>query len=429
MTNLYENKMDSYLEELAKQNNRMKELEHLFQRQPTKEEVQDYFSNYQLAYPYYYYIEAIKRSGRLDPNTQDNVNAYYYDNDIYYKIHPTYMSNTWIGNDLTDKEKDAELNPQIIEYMDSKLPKDLTDTLEKAIAIYILLGDIVRYDTKYFRHKDYSKLDSIDKIDLSNNEIICRSGAIMYHKLLSHYQIPSTIYGEGHLSVILPYEKALYDIDGFAFGQDEILSDVARIKFRLKIESIKVIEVASLNEEEEYYKQRKVEEKKEKVYKRLERKFVSEESFVKRLEKISEILKNTSKGNIQEEINRRINILNWFYRLPLGETMSYERYQMLKKYDAFLFQDFPSAAIHKTSIWEPTSTDLHIRRVIKIRDSQNENYFFIQRQNEFAKFTPQQLNDYFQEGLFIARYEEQLNQFFELPKNRAKKMNKGKIKG
>ena len=56
MTNLYENKMDSYLEELAKQNNRMKELEHLFQRQPTKEEVQDYFSNYQLAYPYYYYI-------------------------------------------------------------------------------------------------------------------------------------------------------------------------------------------------------------------------------------------------------------------------------------------------------------------------------------------------------------------------------------
>ena len=429
MTNLYENKMDSYLEELAKQNNRMKELEHLFQRQPTKEEVQDYFSNYQLAYPYYYYIEAIKRSGRLDPNTQDNVNAYYYDNDIYYKIHPTYMSNTWIGNDLTDKEKDAELNPQIIEYVDSKLPKDLTDTLEKAIAIYILLGDIVRYDTKYFRHKDYSKLDSIDKIDLSNNEIICRSGAIMYHKLLSHYQIPSTIYGEGHLSVILPYEKALYDIDGFAFGQDEILSDVARIKFRLKIESIKVIEVASLNEEEEYYKQRKVEEKKEKVYKRLERKFVSEESFVKRLEKISEILKNTSKGNIQEEINRRINILNWFYRLPLGETMSYERYQMLKKYDAFLFQDFPSAAIHKTSIWEPTSTDLHIRRVIKIRDSQNENYFFIQRQNEFAKFTPQQLNDYFQEGLFIARYEEQLNQFFELPKNRAKKMNKGKIKG
>lgn len=135
MTNLYENKMDSYLEELAKQNNRMKELEHLFQRQPTKEEVQDYFSNYRLAYPYYYYIEAIKRSGRLDPNTQDNVNAYYYDNNLYYKIHPTYMSNTWGGNDLTDKEKDAELNPQIIEYMDSKLPKDLTDTLEKAIAI------------------------------------------------------------------------------------------------------------------------------------------------------------------------------------------------------------------------------------------------------------------------------------------------------
>lgn len=151
--------------------------------------------------------------------------------------------------------------------------------------------------------------------------------------------------------------------------------------------------------------------------------------MVKRLEKISEILKNTSKGNIQEEINRRINILNWFYRLPLGENASYERYQMLKKYDTFLFLDFPSAAIHKTSIWEPTPNDLHIRRVIKIRDSQNENYFFIQRQNGFAEFTSQQLKDHFQEGLFIPRYDEQLNQFFELPKNRVKKMNKGKIKG
>lgn len=426
MASLWERESENYrtkILEIQSQKELLKELERLFQKSPTEEEVSTFFQQKDLPYPYYYYIEALKRT-KLPANTQDNVNRYYYANNLYYQMHPMVMSNTWTSNDLTEEEKNATLNPQIIEYIDSKLPKDITDKLEKAIAIYILLGEIVRYDSKYLRHQDFSKLAPIDKIDLSNNEIICRGWAIMYHKLLEHYQISSSIYGKYHLSVTLPYKKAIYDTDGFAFGQDEIMSDVGRIQFGLGISGFKVLEVPTWNEEEEYYKQQELEEKIDKVYKKLGKRKVSEESFARRLAKIGRILERSSKGNTEEEIQKRINLLNWFYHLPLGQDASLERYQMIRKYSHFLFEDFPFSAIHTTSVYEPTREDVHVRRVIKIQDDQQTNHFFLQRQDGFIETTPEQFREAFQESVLIPRHRQQVEEFFDFPKQGKKQVMK-----
>lgn len=418
MASLWERESENYREkiiEIQSQKELLRELEKLFQNRPSQAEIDTFFQQKNLVYPYYYYIEALKRT-TLPANTEDNVNFYYYTNNLYYKTHPLAMSNTWTSNDLTEEEQNATLNPQIIEYIDSKLPKDITDTLEKSIAIYILLGEIVRYDSKYLRHQDFSKLDPINAIDLSNNEIICRGWAIMYHKLLEHYQIPSSIYGKYHLSVTIPYKKAIYDADGFAFGQDEIMSDVGRIQFGLGISGLKVLEVPTWNEEEEYYKQQELEEKIDKVYKKLGKRNVSEASFTKRLTKLSRILEHSSKGNTKEEIEKRISLLNWFYHLPLGQGASLERYQMIRKYSHFLFGDFPFSSIHTTSVYEPTKDDVHVRRVIKIEDDQHQNHYFLQSQEGFTETAIEQFREAFQESILIPRHRMQAEEFFELPK-------------
>lgn len=140
MASLWERESESYrtkILEIQSQKELLKELERLFQNRPTQAEIDTFFQQKDLVYPYYYYIETLKRI-KLPANTQDNVNFYYYTNNLYYKTHPLAMSNTWTSNDLTEEEQNATLNPQIIVYMDSKLPKNITDKLEKAIAIYIL---------------------------------------------------------------------------------------------------------------------------------------------------------------------------------------------------------------------------------------------------------------------------------------------------
>ena len=63
------------------------------------------------------------------------------------------FSENWIENDITIEELEAPLNEEIIQYVENKLPKSIEDPLEKAIAIYILLGDIVSYDVRSRKFK------------------------------------------------------------------------------------------------------------------------------------------------------------------------------------------------------------------------------------------------------------------------------------
>ena len=406
--NLYQER----LENIKQQKEILEELAKLFQKIPTPEEVNVFFNQYELSYPNYYYIEALKTSS-LPANTQENVNRYYYEQDIYYKTHPMVFSNTWTENDVTEEERCEKLNSAIVNYIDQNLPKDITDTLDKAIAIYILLGDIVRYDSRYLYHQDFGQLERIDDVTPDNNEIICRSWAIIYQKLLEHYHIQSDIYGKFHLSVTLPYKKTIYDVDGFAFGADEILSDVARIHFGIGIKAFKVLEVPSWNEEEEHYKQQELEERIDKIYKKLQRPKVTEEEFAQRLLHLSERLKNTSKGLTEREINRRIQILNWFYQMPIGKSANLERYQMLRKYSHFLFDDLPASAIRKTSVYEKSKEDIYIRSVIRV-DREDDVSYFLQGPEGFKKTTKEEMKEMLEEGTMIPRHKLQAEQFFGL---------------
>ena len=149
------------------------------------------------------------------------------------------FSENWIENDITIEEIETPLNEEIIQYIENNLPQSINDSLEKAIAIYILLGDIVRYDVRYIKEKDPTILEKINNITLQNNQITCRQWALIYHKLLNYYHIQSNLYGEGHLSVILPVNNSIIKTDGFKFNQEKREYDVERIKCEIKTKDFK----------------------------------------------------------------------------------------------------------------------------------------------------------------------------------------------
>lgn len=409
--------------DIMAQSNVLAKIEDLLTMGTTLQELEEFGEKENLDYPIYYYIEVLKHKLK-EETRQDEINRFYYQNDIYYRTHPMPCRNTWTQNDANKEELNASLNPEILSYIRENLPTTLETPLEKAIGIYILLGDIIRYDTRYLKHKDFSKLDPIDKIDFNNNEIICRSWALMYHKLLETYQIPSSIYGKFHLSVSIPINHTIYDADGFSFGQDAIMSDVGRVKFGIKITGFKVLEVPSWKEEEEQYKNQELQATIEEVYQKLGRKVISDSNLTKRMVRLSQNLERHSQGNTKKEIEKRIRLLNWLYQLPLGTTANVERYQLIRQYSHFLFDDFPFSSIRTTSIYQPKPRDVDIFRVIKITDNEQTNHFYVQGEEGFREYPQEVLATLIESQQLIPRQKAQAEEFFDLSKKRIKSLTK-----
>lgn len=399
------------------------QIENLVTTGTTLRELEEFCKKENLDYPISYYIEVLKHEPR-EKTVQEKINRFYYQNDIYYRTHQTECINTWTNHDATEEELKASLNPQILSYIKQNLPSTLETQLEQAIGIYILLGDIIRYDTRYLKHQDFSKLDAIDKIDLTNNEIICRQWAIMYHKLLEEYQIPSSIYGKFHLSVSIPINQTIYDADGFSFGQDEIISDVGRIQFGLKITGFKVLEVPSWQEEEEQYKNQELQETIDEVYKKLGRRVITDRDLTEKMVRLSENLAKHSHGNTKKEIKKRIRLLNWLYQLPLGIKSNVERYQLIRQYSHFLFDDFPFSSIQTTSVYHPKEQDLDIFRVIKIKDNEQTPHFYLQSEEGFCEYSQENLTNLIEQQQLIPRHKAQVEEFFGISRKNQKILEK-----
>lgn len=341
------------------------------------------------------------------------------------------FSENWIENDITIEEIETPLNEEIIQYIENNLPQSINDSLEKAIAIYILLGDIVSYDVRYIKEKDPTILEKINNITLQNNQITCRQWALIYHKLLNYYHIQSNLYGEGHLSVILPVNNSIIKTDGFEFNQEKREYDVERIKFGIKIKDFKVMETASQNEQDKKNKQNLLEEKIEKVYKSLNRKVITEEEWHKKLKRISNHLKKFSRGVNKTEAKKRIALLNWFLNLPLGKDANMERYQYITSYLHFLFDDFPFTAVKTTSLYEETENNIKLLKAIKITDENNNPHYYLERQNKFEEYSKEQIKELMDSNILIPRHAMQKEQFFGIRKKNkylTKLLFKGKKK-
>lgn len=250
-----------------------------------------------------------------------------------------------IGISIADKFSN-KLDDKMITYV-SKYVSDDMSTLEKAISIYLALGDVLCYSPYFSLTHDFNKISMVRDINVDDNEMICKSWAILYYRLLKHFGIKARIHrSTAHYKVEMTLDGVIYSMDATGYGGNHYfysLSDTTRIKCNLKISGFLVsgtVDVRDKNKLAEGYE--KLNESIDNVYKRQGRKVVPDEKYDSLKYKVGRLVKEHAMVvgiGSEEDINYRIKVINRFWGLNIIQT-PVEKVQLFNAFYKFIFDDF-----------------------------------------------------------------------------------------
>lgn len=250
-----------------------------------------------------------------------------------------------IGISIADKLSN-KLDDKMITYV-SKYVSDDMSTLENAISIYLALGDVLCYSPYFSLTHDFNKISMVRDINLNNNEMICKSWAILYYRLLKHFGIKARIHrSTAHYKVEMTLDGVIYSMDATGYGGNHYfytLSDTTRIKCNLKISGFLVsgtVDVRDKNKFAEGYE--KLNESIDNVYKRQGRKVVPDEKYDSLKYKVGRLVKEHAMVvgiGSEEDINYRIKVINRFWGLNIIQA-PVEKVQLFNAFYKFIFDDF-----------------------------------------------------------------------------------------
>ena len=250
-----------------------------------------------------------------------------------------------IGISIADKFSN-KLDDKMITYV-SKYVSDDMSTLEKAISIYLALGDVLCYSPYFSLTHDFNKISMVRDINLNNNEMICKSWAILYYRLLKHFGIKARIHrSTAHYKVEMILDGVIYSMDATGYGGNHYfytLSDTTRIKCNLRISGFLVsgtVDVRDKNKFAEGYE--KLNESINNVYKRHGRNVVPDEKYDSLKYKVGRLVKEHAMVvgiGSEDDINYRIKVINRFWGLNIIQT-PVEKVQLFNAFYKFIFDDF-----------------------------------------------------------------------------------------
>ena len=238
-----------------------------------------------------------------------------------------------------------KVDQKMLDYVSKFVYEDAT-TLENAISIYLCLGDVLRYNTYFCLNHDYNKTSMVRDINLENNEIICKSWAILYHRLLKCFGIKSKVSrNKAHYKVEIELDGVYYSVDATNYGGNSYfysMSDITRIKCNLMIDGFLVsgtVDPLEINK----FSSAVAELKKsiDRVYERQNRLVVSDDKYDNLRSKVSSLVqKHSFEVGIgsDSDINYRIKLLNRFWGLNLIDS-NVEKVQLFNSFYKSLFED------------------------------------------------------------------------------------------
>lgn len=246
-----------------------------------------------------------------------------------------------INDKLTNK-----IDEKLIEYISRYIDDDMS-VLEKAVSIYLCLGDVLRYSPSFFLNNDYSKLSLAGDISLDNNEMICKNWSILYKRLLKYYGIKSKLVRRrSHYKVEMILDNVIYSMDTTCYGGSDLhysMSDTARIQFGFRIENFivaghvdpyDVIETKKAMDE--------LDKTIDKIYERQKRKIIPDSRVCELRNKVCDRVKAYGEqvgiGTL-EDINYRMKFINRFWGLSINNT-GVEKMQLFNSFLNRLFEDY-----------------------------------------------------------------------------------------
>lgn len=298
---------------------------------------------------------------------------------------------------LTDRFTNR-LDEQMLEYV-SRFVEDDMSSLEKAISIYLCLGDVLCYSPSFCLTNEYNKTTMARDINLDNNEIICRNWAVLYSRLLKHYGLRAKVdRNKGHHRVKLELDDILYTMDATALvnGTNVCrISDLARIKSNMRIQKFCVAGTTDLYDPDSFVRARDdLNSSISNVYVRQNRKLVSEEKYIKTKDNIfSKVVEYGSKVGLGsfEDVQHRVDVINKFRNVNLVESVI-EKSQIFNDFYYSIFADYASKGFaHRTyNVYANKDNKLIIYKLLAFEIDGNF-YYFLDDGQSFSYYTRDEL--------------------------------------
>lgn len=279
------------------------------------------------------------------------------------------------------------VDDDIIAYVDEKM-LNFDNKLEQAIDLYLLLGDIFRYNEQYDFYRDYRKTLGFVNVNLQSNAVVCGEWATIYVKLLQRYGIKASVIGEhGHYYVMLEVDGTKYVADVTIYGvwqQKYFLSDLANIKSGMKIKQFGIMLGANPFDEEIIKQEIKdLEQAILNVYQKTGRKFIADEKIAKLVMLIQKRIKSNQDvvGIFSlEDINYRLNLLKRIKGINSVMTQV-EKKQLINKVGEQVFFDVKRSNYRSLTL--ATIYDDIVYYKLFIIKQEEKNFYFLENVDSF----------------------------------------------
>lgn len=301
-------------------------------------------------------------------------------------------------NNLSDHFSN-KIDYSIINYIENHLSYDMND-LEKSIAIYLCLGDILSYSADFSLFYNYNNVTPVKNISLDNSEIICKNWSILYYKLLRRYNIHSKLYRSGsHYRVDIIINNVIYSADATGYGGSGLcysMSDIARIKYGFKIHKFFVRGTVDPDDTKLFSESvSKLTSTIDEVYYKQDRKcFSSNKIELFKCKVIKAILNNANKVGVgtMEDVDYRVKMINRFWGLKISE-FPLEKAQLFNYFFGDLFEDYEDYDFYEYksfNIYSCLNGRIVIYKLIAL-DLDGKNYYYMDDGKVFKRYTSKEL--------------------------------------
>lgn len=301
-------------------------------------------------------------------------------------------------NNLSDRFSN-KIDDSIIQFIDKNLTFEMND-LEKAITIYLCLGDMLYYSPEFSLLYNYDIVSPVKDISIDNNEIICKNWSILFHKLLQRYNVQSKLVRKNaHYRVEIIINNVIYSADATGYGGGGLyysMSDISRIKYGFKIQKFVVsatVDPYDINLFNESY--HNLNSTINNIYKKQNRKYYSESRIdLLKCKVIKLIFNNAQKVGVGslEDIDYRIKMINRFWRLNIRE-FPLEKAQLFNFFFGDLFEDYDENDYFEYksfNIYSRVEDRILIYKLIAL-DIDGKYYYYLDDGKTFKRYTVEEL--------------------------------------
>jgi len=288
---------------------------------------------------------------------------------------------------MKDIDMSCNVHSDLVSYVYENLPRTLETPLEKAIGVYTLMCNVLKYDPDYVVYGDFDRTDDFQNVTRENNNVVCYTVSTILYKLMNLCGVKAILHGDldGHMYVSLETEGMILMFDAtrsgyFSFGYN--MSDLTNVKYGLMPDGISAMPYgAEISKIQEVKKRLKNCIKN--VYKKIGLNTDGSYKFNKALDKIYSAEQERDVIYDEEGIVRNVAYVDSFKFL---EDSDVENAQLLNKILSTIFKDIWDERVENITLFSEVSGKVRLNKLVVIYDEYMSPIYYLFQNGKLVRY-------------------------------------------